>query len=393
MYKILKLNQISAKGLEVFPQDRYEIASEFSHPDAILVRSQVIAPDEIVPSLMAVARAGAGVNNIPIPVCTEKGIPVFNTPGANANAVKELVLAALVLTSRGIMQGVDFVKTLSTVSEPEEMSKVVEKSKQQFKGQELTGKTLGVIGLGKIGSLVVDMGLKLGMQVVGFDPALSVDAAWRLSNQTQRIENLPTLLSRSDYVTLHLPFMESTKELINENNIRFFRPGSRLLNFSRGEIVNCGAIISALEEGKLTRYATDFPYPDLVGRDDVILLPHIGASTAEAEDACAVMAAQQLIDFLENGNIVNSVNFPPLMLERTSGHRIAIVNKNIPKMLGSITAILADLNINVNEMLNKSRDDVAYNLIDLDSPPNPNLLSALQAIEGVIHVRTVFSES
>jgi D-3-phosphoglycerate dehydrogenase len=270
---------------------------------------------------------------------------------------------------------------------------VVEKSKKQFKGQELYGKTLGVVGLGKIGALVADMGLQLGMEVVGFDPSLSVDAAWRLSNQTQRIENLPTLLSRSDYVTLHLPFMESTKNLINENNIRFFKPGARLLNFSRGEIVNCSAVISALDEGKLFRYAADFPCLEMIGRDDVILLPHIGASTTEAEDTCAIMAAKQLIDFLENGNIVNSVNFPALVLEKTSGHRIAISNKNIPKMLGQITAVLADLNINVNEMLNKSRDDIAYNLIDLDSPPTPELLATLQEIDGVINVRTVFSAS
>jgi len=391
MYKILKLNQIASKGLEIFPQDTYEIASEFSHPDAILVRSHLLTPEDVPSTLMAIARAGAGVNNIPVPACTERGIPVFNTPGANANAVKELVLAALILTSRGVAAGMNFVNTLTTVSTPAEMSKIIEKSKKQFAGQELLGKTLGVVGLGKIGSLVADMGLQLGMEVIGFDPALSVDAAWRLPNQIQRIENLPTLLSRADYVTLHLPFLESTKDLINDNNIRFLKPGSRLLNFARGGIVNSPAVLSALDNGTLFRYATDFPEPELLGRDDVILLPHIGASTVEAEETCAVMAARQLRDFLENGNIVNSVNFPPLSLERTGGSRIAITNQNIPKMLGKITSILADSDLNVNEMLNKSRDDIAYNLIDLDSPPTKELLSALQAIDGVVNVRTVFS--
>jgi D-3-phosphoglycerate dehydrogenase len=233
------------------------------------------------------------------------------------------------------------------------------------------------------------MGLKLGMKVIGFDPSLSVDAAWRLSNQVQRIENLPTLLSRSDYVTLHLPFLETTQHFINPDNIRFFKPGARLLNFSRGEIVECLTIVAALESGKIARYATDFPCPELMGKNNVMLLPHIGASTVEAEDACAVMAATQLIDFLENGNIVNAVNFPTLILERTGRYRMTISNKNIPKMLGKMMSIFADCDINVNEMLNKSRADIAYNLIDLDSPPTSELLSRLESIEGVINVRSI----
>lgn len=390
MFKILKLNQISPKGLEIFPQNQYEIASEFTHPDAILVRSATIAPDTMPASILAIARAGAGVNNIPVPVCTERGIIVFNTPGANANAVKELVLAGLVLSARGVLEGIEFVKGLQ-IQDPKAMSKAVEDGKKHFAGYELAGKTLGIVGLGKIGALVADMGLHLGMQVIGFDPALSVDAAWRLSNQTQRIENLPTLLSKADYISLHVPYSEATKNMINQNNIRFLKSGARLLNFSRGEIVECAAVIEALNTGKLTRYATDFPCPDLMGRKDVIMLPHIGASTEEAEEACAVMAAKQLIDFLENGNIVNSVNFPALSLDRTSPNRIAIANKNVPKMLGQITSILADSNINVNEMLNKSRDDVAYNLIDVDTPPSDALLAALRGIEGVINVRVVYS--
>ena len=390
MFKILKLNQISPKGLEIFPQNQYEIASEFTHPDAILVRSATIAPDTMPESIRAIARAGAGVNNIPVPVCTERGIPVFNTPGANANAVKELVLAGLVLSARGVLEGIEFVKGLQ-MTDAKAMSKAVEDGKKHFAGYELAGKTLGIVGLGKIGALVADMGLHLGMQVIGFDPALSVDAAWRLSNQTQRIENLPTLLSKADYISLHVPYSETTKNMINLNNIRFLKNGARLLNFSRGEIVECAAVIEALNTGKLLRYATDFPCPELIGRKEAIMLPHIGASTEEAEEACAVMAAKQLIDFLENGNIVNSVNFPALSLDRTSSNRIAIANKNIPKMLGKITSVLADSNINVNEMLNKSRDDVAYNLIDTDTPPSEALLTALRSIEGVINVRIVYS--
>ncbi|PID58810.1 3-phosphoglycerate dehydrogenase [candidate division KSB3 bacterium] len=391
MYKILKLNRISPKGLEIFPQDRYELASEFTHPDAILVRSHVIEPAEIRPSLKAIARAGAGVNTIPVALCTQRGIPVFNTPGANANAVKELVLAALVISSRGIMPGIDFVRTLREISDPDKISMLVERRKKEFTGQELAGKTLGVVGLGKIGALVAEMGLKLGMKVIGFDPELSVDAAWRLSNETERIENLPTLLGHADYISLHLPYTQATKNLINEENLRFLKQGARLLNFARGGIVNSAAVLSALNSGTLRSYASDFPTPDLLKRDDVILFPHIGAGTAEAEDSCAVMAATQLIDFLEKGSIVNSVNFPALVLERCSGSRIAIVNKNIPKMLGKMTTVLADSDINVNEMLNKSRDDIAYNLIDLDSAPSEELLSALRSIQGVINVRTVFS--
>ena len=389
MYKILKLNQISAKGLERFPLDRYEVASEITRPDAILVRSHMLSPEDIVPSLKAIARAGAGVNNIPVSVCTEQGIPVFNTPGANANAVKELVLAALILSSRGIVGSIQYVKSLNHVTDAEEMKNLVETNKKKFKGQEVAGKTLGVVGLGKIGSLVADMGLKLDMEVVGFDPELSVDAAWRLSNQTQKMENLRSLFSQSDYVTLHLPVLETTRNTINHETIQFFKPGTRLLNFSRGEIVDPSAIATALDNGQLACYVTDFPAPELVGRDDVILMPHIGASTAEAEDSCAVMAVEQLIDFLDHGNITNSVNFPASYLERTSTYRIALSNKNVPGMLGKIMAILAERSINISEMLNKSRHEIAYNLIDIETPPTAELLADLKQINGVINVRNI----
>jgi D-3-phosphoglycerate dehydrogenase / 2-oxoglutarate reductase len=389
MYKILPLNQISRKGLEKFPLDSYEIASEITHPDAVIVRSHTLTPDDIVPSLKAIARAGAGVNNIPVEFCTEHGVPVFNTPGANANAVKELVLAALVLTSRGIVDGVQYVNTLTAVTGSKEMKKLVETNKKAFKGQELAGKTLGVVGLGTIGSLVADMGLKLGMNVVGFDPELSVDAAWRLSNKTQKMENLRSLFAQSDYVTLHLPVLDTTRQMINQETITFFKPGARLLNFSRGEIVDAEVIATALENGTLARYATDFPAPELVGKNHAILLPHIGASTQEAEDTCAIMAADQLIDFLEHGNIVNAVNFPTAMLERTSQFRLALSNKNIPGMLGKILSVLADRDINISEMLNKSRQEIAYNLIDIETQPTPELCEVLTRIEGVINVRAL----
>jgi D-3-phosphoglycerate dehydrogenase len=389
MYKILKLNQISAQGLERFPLERYEVASEIGHPDAIIVRSHKLVPEDINASVKAIARAGAGVNNIPVSVCTERGIPVFNTPGANANAVKELVLAALILSSRGVIEGMHYVNTLTEVEDPIAMKSLVESNKKLFKGQELSGKTLGVVGLGKIGSLVADMGHKLCMHVVGYDPELSVDAAWRLSNQTQKMENLPSLLSKSDYVSLHLPVLEATKNMINAETVIHCKPGARLLNFSRGEIVDAAAIAHALESGRLACYAADFPTPELVGRQDVILLPHIGASTTEAEDACAVMAADELVDFLEHGNITNSVNFPTSYLERTSQYRLAVTNRNVPGMLGKMMAVLAERNINISEMLNKSRQDVAYNLIDIETEPGPDLLRALEKIEGVINVRII----
>ena len=389
MFKILKLNHISVKGLEKFSQERYEIASEFNNPDAILIRSHDLPADDIPPSVKAISRAGVGVNNIPVSACTDTGIPVFNTPGANANAVKEIVLAALILSSRGVVDGIEFVKGLHNVTDSGKLKALVEGEKKRFSGQELFGKTLGVAGLGKIGSLVAEMGLQLGMKVIGYDPAISVEAAWRLSHETQRIENLPTLLSKSDYVSLHLPFWESTRHLINHNNIKFFKTGARLLNFSRGEIVEPSAIVAALDNGSLIRYATDFPEPEFFGRSDAILMPHLGASTIEAEEMCAVMAANQLIDFLENGNIKNSVNFPSLYLERNHGYRIAITNKNVPKMLGKMLAILAERDINVVEMLNRSRDGIAYNIIDIETQPTPELLSTLGSVSGVINVRAL----
>jgi len=390
MYKILTLNQISVKGLEKFPRDKYEVASEIVHPDAILARSHKIGADDLPSPLLAVARAGAGVNTIAVDACSERGIPVFNTPGANANAVKELVLAALILASRGILDGAQYVQNLAGKTEDaHELHKMVEKEKKQFRGQEIKGKTLGVVGLGAIGSHVANMALSLGMDVLGFDPALSVEAAWRLSSKVQRMENLPSLLAKSDYVSLHVPFIEETKELINSKTLASCKPGTRLLNFSRSEIVQVSGILEALENGKLSKYLCDFPHPSLLGNKDVVIVPHIGASTNEAEENCAVMAADQLMDFLENGNIVNSVNFPTLYLERNGGYRIAMSNKNIPKVLNNILTALGEENINVIDMLNKSRGEVAYDLIDIDTEPTPELISRIESIEGVTKVRSL----
>lgn len=389
MFKVLSLNQISVKGLERLPRDRYEIASEFSNPDAILVRSHKLQPADIGQSVLAIARAGAGVNNIPVPACTERGVPVFNTPGANANAVKELILGALTLGSRGILEGIDYVQTLAHITDAGEMSKLLEQEKARFKGNELLGKTLGVVGLGAIGSMVADVALQLGMDVIGYDPALSVDAAWRLPREVKKIDNLVSLFAKSDFITLHLPVLDSTRGLVNSELLSHSKPDLRLLNFSREEIVDLGAIIEALEAKKIGRYITDFPAPGLIGRSDVILMPHIGASTDEAEENCAIMAADQLRNFLEYGNISNSVNFPSLSLDRSGGLRLAITNRNVPKMLGQLLSVLADADINVIDMLNKSRDDVAYNLIDVATEPSAELLQRMRAVAGVVNVRLI----
>jgi len=387
--KILTLNQMSLKGLERLPRDLYEVATEFAHPDAILLRSYKLQEQDIAESVLAIARAGAGVNNIPVAACTARGIPVFNSPGANANAVKELVATGLLLGSRGVIEGVDYVRTLHGVEDEGELNKTLEGHKKQFKGSELVGKTLGVVGLGAIGSLVAEMALTLGMKVVGFDPALSVEAAWRLSSQVLKADTLSALFARCDYVSLHLPVLDSTRGLINGELLGLMHPGAVLLNFARQEIVDQSALLQALDSGGLRKYIADFPTPALISRDDVILMPHIGASTEEAEENCAVMAAEQLRDFLENGNVRNSVNFPVLQLDRVSGCRLSLTNDNIPKVLGNVLSILADEDINVIDMLNKSRDDVAYNLIDISSRPESDVLAKMHALDGVINVRLI----
>jgi D-3-phosphoglycerate dehydrogenase len=391
MFNIQTFNQISEKGLSRFPHQEYSVGSDVVQADAILVRSHKLGAEHLNANLKAVARAGAGVNNIPVEAYTKAGIVVFNTPGANANAVKELLLCGLLLSARGVLPGIDWVNGLKAQNLPyAELNKLMEAEKNRFKGCELTGKTLGVVGLGAIGALVADIAIQMGMRVLGYDPALSVDAAWRLANQVERQENLTSLISRSDFVTLHLPVLENTKNLIDRKIINYFKNDAVLLNFSRDAIVDNGALLEGLNSGRLSRYVTDFPMPELLGHPKCILMPHIGASTDEAEENCAVMAVDQLRDFLENGNIRNAVNFPSLSLERSSGStRLAIVNQNVPGMLGKILSILAERDINVGDMLNKSRGDIAYNLIDVEGTVATETLAGIQAIEHVIKVWSV----
>jgi D-3-phosphoglycerate dehydrogenase len=388
MHKIRTINNISEKGLSRFPADRYELGDAIADPEAILVRSQQLTDADAVPSLRAVGRAGAGVNNIPVADYTDKGIVVFNTPGANANAVKELVMVGLLLSCRGISPGIKYVNSLGEYSDKAQLNKLVESSKKQYKGRELKGKTLGVLGLGAIGSMVADMALQMEMNVVGYDPALSVEAAWRLSSKVEKMENLQMLFSRSDIITLHVPALDATRGMIDSEALSQFRDGAVLLNFAREEIVDKEAISEALDSEKISQYISDFPTPGLIGKRGVVSTPHLGASTEEAEENCAIMVADQVKDFLENGNIKNSVNFPALSLERTTGcYRIAMANKNVPRILGSVLSILADRNINVVDMLNKSREDVAYNLIDIQAEPSDDLLEEILAIDGVINAR------
>ena len=387
MPQVRTYNQIASKGLDRFDKASYQVASDIAEPDALLLRSQKLHDIDLPQSVVAVARAGAGVNNVPVAKYTEQGIVVFNTPGANANAVKELVTAALLMSSRDIFGGMNYVQSLTDISDSEEMSPLLEKEKKRFAGCELSGKTLGVVGLGAIGAIVANMALELGMAVVGYDPAISVEAAWRLSSEVEKMDGLQQLLARADYVTLHVPAIDATRGLINAEALSQFKPGAKLLNFAREEIVDPEALIKALDNGQLSGYVADFPTPALLGRDNVLLMPHIGASTAEAEENCAVMAANQLMDFLENGRIRNSVNFPPTQMARNSGHRLTFSNNNVPKVLGKVLNILADSNNNVIDLVNKSRDSIAYNIIDVEDRPPENIVAAIAAVDGVISVR------
>lgn len=386
MLKIKTHNQIAVVGLDRLPRDRYEVGTEISDPDGLLLRSYPLRAEELTPNVRAVARAGAGVNNIPVEACTEKGVVVFNTPGANANSVKELVLAGLLLAARDLFGGMRFVADLPVGMSEKDMNSQVEAEKKKFRGTEIKGKTLGVLGLGAIGSRVARAALDLGMDVVGFDPAISVDAAWQLPSEVQRVENMQSLFSHADYVTLHVPLLDATRGMINADTLGSFKKGAVLLNFSRQPIVESVALKDALDAGQIGMYVADFPVPELAGHPAVRLMPHLGASTDEAEENCAIMAADQLADFLENGNIVNSVNFPRVRLARSHTYRLALTNQNVPRALGNITSVLADRNINVVDMLNQSRDSVAYNLIDIETEPDADLLADLADIDSVINV-------
>lgn len=389
MYQIRTYNAISAKGLDRFDANQFSLGEGIAEPHAFILRSKKLHGEPVPESLLAVARAGAGYNNIPVDEYSACGVVVFNTPGANANAVKELIAVGLILGSRGIFEGINYVQTLKDIKDPAELSRHLEKEKKRFRGSEIRGKSLGIIGLGAIGSMVANMALELGMRVVGFDPALSVEAAWQLSSRVEKVESLQALLGEVDYISLHVPANEHTVGLINEEALSKIKPGTKLLNFARDQVVEIDAVISALDSGKLSSYITDFPRPELIGRKDTLLLPHIGASTSEAEENCAVMAADQLMDFLLNGNITNSVNFPGIRMKRNGGFRITFCNENVPRVLGIVLSTLADHNINVIDMVNRSRGEVAYNIIDVESKPAQNVLDQIAQCAGVKALRLI----
>jgi len=387
MYKIQTLNKISPIGLDLFPRDNYEIASEIVNPDAIVLRSFAMHEMEIPKTVKSVARAGAGVNNIPIDKCTAAGIVVFNTPGANANGVKELVLAGLLLSSRRLVPGIEWAKSL--IGKGGEVEKLVEKGKSEFAGPEIKGKRLGVIGLGAIGVMVANDATALGMEVVGYDPFISVDAAWRLSQNVKQAKSQDALIAESDYITVHVPLTDKTRGMFNKERFATMKKGARLLNFARGDLVNNADLAAALADGTLSAYVTDFPTDDLLKLDKVIAFPHLGASTPEAEDNCAVMAVVQTRGFLESGNIKNSVNFPDCELDFRARTRIVIANRNIPNMVGQITGVLAAEKINIADMLNKHKGELAYNIIDVDGEMPVGAVDKIRAIEGVIMARVI----
>ena len=387
MYKILTLNNISIAGLERLPRDRYEIASEIQHPDAILLRSYKMHDMQIPATLKAVGRAGAGVNNIPVQKLSAMGIPVFNAPGANANAVKELVIAGMLLASRNICQAWDFSRRLD--GSDEEINKRVEAGKKQFAGFELPGRTLGVVGLGAIGRLVANTAASLGMRVIGFDPNITVEGAWQLKTEVEKASGIDELLANSDYVSFHVPLVDATRHMINAQRLKTMKKNVVILNFARDGIVDNEAVAAAIKAGQVHAYVCDFPSNLLKNHDRVITLPHLGASTVEAEDNCAIMVANQVRDYLENGNVVNSVNFPSVVMEHSDGFRIGIVNSNVPNMVGQISTAMAKAGLNIIDMLNKSKGDLAYTLADVDKPIGQGVIDEIAAIEGVLAVRTL----
>jgi len=386
MYRVDLLNKISEKGLNLFT-DKYEYRTDIPDPDGILVRSKEMKDMDLPSSLKAIARAGAGVNNIPIDKCSEKGIVVFNTPGANANGVKELVILGMLLASRKVVDGIVWAKSL--VGEGDKVPDMIEKGKSKFGGTEILGKTLGVVGLGAIGTMIANAAESLGMEVWGYDPYLSIEAAWRLSRNTRKAPSLDKLLAESDFITLHVPQNKDTKGFINAEKFAVMKKGVVVLNFARGGLVDTPSLKKAIADGIVSCYVTDFPDEEVIKTDKVIAIPHLGASTEESEENCAIMAAMQLMDFLENGNIKNSVNFPECSLDRSGKQRLTISNQNTPGMIEKITKLLADGKLNIADMINKSRGNLAYNIIDVEGSVSEDLVKKIQATEGVIGVRVL----
>lgn len=388
MFKIQTFNNISTKGLDLFERSKYEVSSEFNSPHAFVLRSFNLHETDFPKSLLAIGRAGAGVNNIPVDTCSEKGIVVFNTPGANANAVKELVILGMLLAARNVLPAVDFVKTLK--GQGPDVGPIVEKNKSSFVGYELKGKKLGVLGLGAIGLMVANAAVDLGMEVEGYDPYLSVNRAWELSSSVKPAPSLERMLKTSDFISIHVPFSSSTRSFLNEDRLSNLKEGSVLLNFSRDALVDEAPLINSLNSGHISKYVTDFPTDNLLNTNNVVSIPHLGASTAEAEENCAIMIANQLKDFILNGNIQNSVNFPNCFMDRSpESFRLIVVNKNVPNIISHVTTLLADHSINILEMTNKSKTDFAYNIIDCDSLISDELVNELNTIDGVIQVRVI----
>jgi D-3-phosphoglycerate dehydrogenase len=388
-WRVQTLNAISGSGLARFPQ-HYAVGADLDTPDALLLRSAPLHGVPIPESVLAIARAGAGVNNIPVAVMSARGVPVFNAPGANANAVKELVLASLLLAARNLVPALRFVDQLS--GPPDVMHAAVEAGKKPFAGIELPGRTLGIIGLGAVGSRVAEGALALGMSVVGFDPAITVEAAWRLPSMVRQAKSVEEVLRAADFVTLHVPLLDSTRHLIDARSVEFLRLGAGLLNFSRDGVVDNRAVIDALDRGRLSAYLCDFPAAELITHPRVVCLPHLGASTREAEENCAIMAAEQLVAYLEHGTIRNAVNFPAVDMPRESGFRLTIAHANVPNMVSAITSTLAAANLNIHNMLNKSRGELAYSLVDIDTPPESAVVTALRTLDGVLAVRDLRRE-
>jgi D-3-phosphoglycerate dehydrogenase len=387
VFRVLTLNSISPEGLRKLPADRYEVGDRVTDPDAVLVRSAKMHEMEILPGLKAVGRAGAGVNNIPVDRMSARGIPVFNAPGANANAVKELVVLGLILGCRQIVQAWDYTRALSGTDQ--EIEKAVEAGKKQFRGSELPGRTLGVVGLGAIGRLVANAGVALGMRVVGFDPGLTIDGAWQLSSEVSKAQTLDALLQASDFVTVHVPLNDATRHLINADRLRAMKPGVVVLNFARDGIVDDAAVVQALDAGHVAAYISDFPTSTTKNHPKAVTLPHLGASTNQAEDNCAVMVANQVRDFLEDGHVRHAVNFPELVVPRGTPHRFICANANVPSMLGRISEAFGQAGLNIHTLANTSRGDLAYTVADLDAPITDDVVSRVGAIDGVIMARRV----
>jgi D-3-phosphoglycerate dehydrogenase len=387
MYKVLTLNNIAVEGLRHLPRERYEVASEIAHPDAILLRSFNMHNWDIPDTVAAIGRAGAGTNNIPIDAMSARGVPVFNAPGANANAVKELVIAGLLLAARNLCDAREYVKALKEKGDA--LNKAVEAGKKQFVGFELPGKTLGVIGLGAIGVEVANAALSLGMKVIGYDPKITVRRAWQLSSGVEHAENIDQLFQHADAVTVHVPLMDATRNLINRDRLALMPNGGMVINFARGGVADDEAVLAALDSGKLHAYVTDFPSEETKAHPKVVALPHLGASTTEAEENCAVMVAENVKDFLENGNVRHSVNFPESRLGRIDAHRITIANANVPNMVGQISTCIAEAGLNIEDLLNKSVGNLAYTIVDVNGPVTDKMMASIRSVEGVLTLRNL----